>query len=74
MKKNACSNGSAMAFAVAAHLEPEILVVDEVLQGWRAPGFKCFRVRAGEHWLAIRVSDEHGNARYITTPITAGEK
>lgn len=27
----------------------------------------------GDHWLSVRVSDEHGNARYVTQLITVGE-
>ncbi len=34
------------------------MAVDEVLQRWRVPGFKCFRVRAGEQIFELRY-DEH---------------
>jgi hypothetical protein len=34
------------------------LAVDEVLQRWRTPGFKCFRVRASEQTFELRY-DEH---------------
>jgi hypothetical protein len=34
------------------------LVVEEVLQRWRAPGYKCFRVRAGGQTFELRY-DEH---------------
>ena len=27
---------------------------------------------AGDHWVSIRVSDDHGNARYVTCSVTVG--
>ena len=27
----------------------------------------------GDHWIGIRVSDDHGNARYVTQSVTVGE-
>jgi hypothetical protein len=46
---------------------------DDVLDSMEEPFTITLQdLDAGEHWLSIRVSDDHGNARYVTTPVTVG--
>jgi len=44
-----------LAFAVAAHLEPEILIVDEVLR----LGMRSFRKSALEKWMRQERKEDH---------------
>ena len=41
------------------------LAVEDVLQRWRAPGFKCFQVRAGGQLFELRY-DEHAGGWQVT--------
>jgi hypothetical protein len=41
------------------------LVVEDVLQRWLAPGFKCFQVRAGGQLFELRY-DEHAGGWQVT--------